>query len=196
MKAKDFTNQKINMLTAIKKIESKNNRTYWLCKCDCGKEIEVMTQDLIYKTKYSCGCVRKKKKNNYHKYDFKVKRLYNIWCEMKHRCYRKENNDYKYYGEKGIKLCEEWKNNFLEFQNWSLNNGYQDNLTIDRINSNDNYCPNNCRWITLKENSLNRKGIIKINYNGKNMCLKDFCKEKNISYNTAIKKYKKGINIL
>lgn len=193
MKRIDFTNQKINMLTVIKKVESKNRRVFWLCKCDCGKEIEVMSQYLIYKTKYSCGCSRKPIIKRKRKYEEKNQRLYIIWHSMKQRCYDKNSKSYKYYGAKGIKICDEWKNNFAKFQEWALKNGYQDNLTIDRIDNNKNYEPNNCRWLTRKENNLNRKGIIRVLYNNKLICLKDYCKIKNISYSSGLKKYKKGI---
>lgn len=195
MKKIDFTNKKINMLTVIKKVESKNRRAFWLCKCDCGKEIEVMSQDLIYKTKYSCGCTRKPLVKRKHKYETKNQKLYNIWHAMKQRCLDKNKKEYKYYGGKGIKMCNEWLNDFNCFQNWALNNGYKENLTIDRINSNKDYCQENCRWVTQKENNLNRKGIIKILYNDKMICLKDYCKIKNISYSTTLKKYKEGMKI-
>ena len=81
-------------------------------------------------------------------------RLYRIWHNMKARCYNPNFNKYKYYGGKGIIVCDEWRTDFLKFRDWALNNGYADNLTIDRIDSNKNYCPENCRWITLTENTL------------------------------------------
>jgi len=195
MKRIDFANKKINMLTVIKKAESKNKRAFWLCQCDCGKKIEVMSQDLIYKTKYSCGCTRKPLGERKRKYETKNQKLYNVWHGIKQRCYDKNKKEYKYYGGRGIIMCDNWKNDFMEFQKWALENGYQENLTIDRIDTNGNYEPSNCRWITQKENNLNRKGIIKILYNDKVICLKDYCKIKNISYSTALKKYKNGIKI-
>ncbi len=195
MKRINFTNKKINMLTVIKKAESKNRRAFWLCKCDCGNEIKVMSQDLIYKTKYSCGCTRKPVVERKRKYETKNQRLYNIWHAMKQRCYDDRKREYKYYGGKGIKICDEWLSNFEAFQEWSLKSGYKSNLTIDRINAEKDYCPENCRWITQKENNLNRRGIIRISYNDKTICLKDYCKIKNISYSTTLKKYKKGIKI-
>lgn len=194
MKSKDFTNKKINMLSVIKKAKSKNKRTYWLCKCDCGKEIEVMTQDLTYKTKYSCGCTRKPKKKGNYKYPNKIDRLYTIWKGMKYRCYKPNSKSYNDYGGRGIKMCEEWID-FNKFQLWALDNGYDKKLVIDRIDNNKNYEPSNCRWVTIKENNLNKRNIIKINYNNKIICLKDYCKINNISYRTAIEKRKKGINI-
>lgn len=195
MKAKDFTNQKINMLNVIRKTKSKNRRTYWLCRCDCGKEIEVMTQNLTYKTKYSCGCTRKQIISKYKDYN---KKIYAIWNGMKGRCYRKNDKGYKNYGARGIKICDEWldkEKGFINFQKWALNNGYKEGLSIDRINNNDDYKPSNCRWVTCAKNNLNRRGIILINYNNEKICLKDYCHIKSISYCTAKRKYKKGIKI-
>jgi len=86
----------------------------------------------------------------------KRSRLYIIWTDIKLRCLYPKHKSYKNYGGKGIKICDEWKNNYVAFKSWALANGYQQNLTIDRIDNDESYCPKNCRWLTLSENSRNR----------------------------------------
>lgn len=94
------------------------------------------------------------------------KRIGNIFRGMKARCYNKNDKNYKHYGEKGIYICDEWMNNPKSFEKWSMENGYSDNLTIDRIDGNKNYCPENCRWVTLAENTINKPNTNMINVNG------------------------------
>ena len=89
-------------------------------------------------------------------------RLYAIWCGMKARCYNPARNRYQYYGAKGIGVCEEWKNDFLAFEEWAIKSGYADNLTIERINIDKNYTPENCAWVTHEEQAKNKRNNRKI----------------------------------
>lgn len=84
-------------------------------------------------------------------------KLYDVWYQMKKRCYRKENSNYKYYGERGITVCDEWKKDYKAFKSWAIANGYKEGLTLDRINSNGNYEPSNCRWATIEEQARNMR---------------------------------------
>lgn len=156
--------KKINKLTIIKThyIKRKN---LWLslCKCECGKEVLVYLGGLRRGTSKSCGCDRYEKLKTHGKTNC---RLYRIWNNMKRRCYTKTNHDYKDYGKRGISLCEDWKNDFNNFYTWAINNGYKDNLTIDRINNDGNYEPSNCRWITNREQQYNKRKTLKIEYKG------------------------------
>lgn len=164
--APDITGQKFGKLTAIKIDKVKRNghttSTYWLCECECGNFTSVEASRL--KTGYtkSCGCLRKKRGND----SIESKRLYRIWIGMKSRCYNPNANTYEDYGGRGITICDEWKDDFQLFYDWSIKNGYANTLTIDRIDTNLGYSPDNCRWVTMKEQSNNTRKNLEIEYNG------------------------------
>lgn len=191
---KDLTDKKIGRLTVIKRVDNifqKNGKpvTRWLCQCECGN-IKIIRADTLGRGTNSCGCLKnelnkKKRTNN----PVKPKRLYRIWCCMKSRCYNKNLKAYKDYGMRGIQVCKEWLNDFRKFENWALNNGYQENLTIDRIDNDGNYEPSNCRWITREMQNKNKRNNIYVIYNGKKILLKDYAKEKNINYQFLHSKY-------
>jgi len=109
-------------------------------------------------------------------------RIYQTWAAMKSRCYNPGNQSYKDYGGRGIKVCEEWNNDFECFYNWAIKNGYSDFLTIERINVDGDYCPNNCRWLSKAEQSNNRRSCIVISYQGKTQNLSQWCKELGLNY--------------
>lgn len=156
----------------------------YLCHCDCGKEKVIRRSDLISRKTNSCGCLIKefnkcKKGNDYWKYrsgkrkstikgDKTKERLHRIWKNMKQRCTNPNFPDYIRYGARGISICDEWivELGFQNFYRWSIENGYADSLTIDRINNDDNYCPDNCRWITYKEQNFNKRTNRNITYKG------------------------------
>lgn len=141
--------------------KGKWGHVFWDCRCLCGNLTKVDGAKLRYGLTKSCGCLRHegvRGKNLIHgdATDWGRAPLYNVWLRMKARCFYKKSNNYPYYGGKGIKVCNEWKNNYMVFKKWALVNGYQNNLTIDRINSNGDYKPSNCQWLTKSENSKKR----------------------------------------
>lgn len=123
-------------------------KSEWLCKCDCGNEKYITRDHLLRGKTNSCGCIVSTLNN------LSKTRQYRIYWKMRERCYSVKHHAYKNYGGKGVIICQEWLDDFMNFYNWSIENGYQDNLTIDRIDSNGNYEPNNCRWITKSENTI------------------------------------------
>lgn len=161
--AKNLLGQKFGRLTVISQQPTQNERTMWLCRCECGEEkilpCYVLTRGLVR----SCGCLQKDVARKMKtKHNGKNTRLYNIWRDMKERCLNPNNVSYKYYGGRGITIYDDWVNNFASFRQWAENNGYNKNLTIDRVDNNGSYTPTNCRWVTMKEQSVNKSNTIKV----------------------------------
>lgn len=155
-----------------------------ICKCSCGN------QTLISKYNFgvtkSCGCYKQEIK---YKHGGKNTRLYNIWKSIKQRCVYSSSATFKNYGGRGIKMCEEWKNNYSVFKEWALANGYDENAqrgvcTLDRINVNGNYEPSNCRWINIQKQQLNKQNNRLITFNGETKTLKEWSDELGINYGT------------
>lgn len=196
----DITGQKFHRLTALEfSHKGKGRETYWVFECECGN-IKVLNKANVKKgSTKSCGCLKKEQDNiNLNrngseptKYDSKGLSnhpLYHKWMDMKRRCYNVNHSQYKYYGGRGIEMCEDWLYSFQAFFNWSINNGWENGLEIDRINNDGNYEPNNCRYITHKENCNNRSTTIKIEIDGITHSIKEWCEMFNLNYKSLISK--------
>ena len=182
MKLKDLAGQKFGKLTALYQLHNNHTRhTYWLCTCDCGNLVEIRSSHLRSGNTKSCGCLRNAIITKHGKHNT---RLYRIWAAMKRRCYNKSQSDYKNYGARSIKICDEWRRDFKAFYNWAIDNNYQDNLTIDRIDVNGNYEPSNCRWSTIKQQANNRRTTKYITYQGETKSLSEWCELFNLKYHT------------
>lgn len=155
--------EKICMLTVIKEVErpagAKDYHKFYLCECDCGKQI-IASGGNIGRGQKSCGCGKKSGVYAHRKHGFashKVyDKLYHTWNAMKGRCYNPNSKDFPHYGARGIRICDEWLSDFNAFREWSLNHGFSNDLTIDRINVNEGYSPQNCRWTTVAEQNRNK----------------------------------------
>lgn len=188
-RVKDMTGIIINDLKVIKRVENyKDGKAQWLVKCHCGKEFTAIGKFLRNNTIKSCGCLKRKRMIRYGKskrtHGDTKSRLFSIWTAMKKRCYYKNSVGYKNYGGRGIKVCNEWKRDYLKFKEWALNNGYDDNLTLDRIDNNKNYSPENCKWSTRTEQNRNKRNNKLINYKGEFLTQSEVCEI------TGLSKYK------
>jgi hypothetical protein len=142
------------------------NQFMYHCVCDCGNKRIVSGYQLVDGLSKSCGCLaaeHRKKANTSH--NMTNTKIYQMWAGMKARCYNKKRDGYKNYGGRGIKVCASWKKSFEQFFQ-DMKNGYSEGLTIDRIDNDGNYCPENCRWVTRKENYLNSSRIKHITIKG------------------------------
>ncbi len=173
---------KFSYLTTIELVEIKDSKEMWLCKCDCGNESIVSAANLINKHTKSCG--NRKNHPVYIKHGLCQTRIYNIYEKMKSRCYAESCGEYKWYGERGIKVCDEWKNDFMSFYNWAMANGYSNDLSIDRIDVNGNYEPNNCRWVDMKTQQNNRRNNKNISFNGETRTVSQWADKIGISQDT------------
>lgn len=195
-KCQDLTGQKFNKLLVLKQVRKNKGKTYWLCKCDCGKETIVEGYKLKTGHIRSCGCLQREiniKRLTTH--NLSKSRLYEIWCAIKNRCLNKNLKTYKNYGGRGITVCQEWLNDFKMFYDWAINNGYSDSLTIDRINNDGNYEPDNCRWASIKTQANNRRTCKTFTYNGVTKNYKQWCEFLKINYKTFYSRISRGWKI-
>lgn len=167
----DLTGKRFGRLTVIERVNGtvvrgKSPKVFWRCKCDCGNIREIDGYSLRSGNTQSCGCIFMETITKHGGYG---ERLYKIWSQMKERCNNPHNKHYSYYGGKGVAVCEEWTE-YAPFRDWSIKNGYSGGLSIDRIDPNKGYSPDNCRWITISENSrkASKKHIITVNGISKN----------------------------
>lgn len=197
-KVHDLTGQKFGLLTVIGLAETDTRKTYWVCKCDCGNMKTVRSDSLLCGAIKSCGCIKRKQdeanltKNHRHK--MSGTRIYSEWQGMKGRCYNKGNARYADWGGRGIEVCEQWRNSFESFYTWAMANGYQDNLTIDRIDNNGNYCPENCRWVGQQEQCRNRRSNINLTIGNSTRTLMEWCEIFQVDYANVNARYHRNKN--
>lgn len=202
----DLTNKRFNKLIVISYYGIKYGTTYWNCRCDCGKTTIAQSSKLKSGKIKSCGCynnmLRKQFAKNHHihtKYNspkgFAEHPISNSYYNMISRCYNKKNLNYRLYGERGIKVCEEWLNDASAFFEWSLNNGWKPGLSIDRINVDGNYEPSNCRWSDDKTQSNNRRTNIFLTFNNQTKTITQWAETLGINKRTLNNRINRGWDI-
>lgn len=171
----DLTGQRFGRWTVLRYSGKKSKNHYWKCKCDCGTEKEVRGSSLTSGGTLSCGClISEFNRRTKTTHGGKNTRLYRIWGGMKNRCGNEREEAYKDYGGRGIKVCEEWERDFSNFYKWAMENGYSKELTIDRIDVNGNYCPENCRWVNMKIQCNNRRNNHRVTYKGRTQTIAEW----------------------
>lgn len=192
----EFINKRFGRLIVIdvnfdkikeEKEKSGKTRIYYNCKCDCGKLTVAEKHALKNEQTTSCGCYKIENTSRIMTthgatINRNTEKLYSTLCKMKNRCNNINSKDYKYYGERGIKVCSEWEESYESFKNWALNNGYENGLEIDRIDVNGGYNPNNCRWATRKEQMNNTRSNHYLTYNGETKTMMEWSDHLGISY--------------
>jgi hypothetical protein len=193
---------KINALTVIGFEHVKRGKSTawnWICRCDCGELRSIIPLRVLTGHNVSCGCHKSKMTSEWNK-TAKLKhggaigksktRLYNIWHGMKQRCSNKNSHDYFNYGGRGIKVFGEWENSFEAFRDWAYKNGYNDNLSLDRIDVNKGYCPENCKWATAEEQQRNKQKTERYEYKGNLVTLAEIAKDCGVKYVTLYQRIK------
>lgn len=163
----------------------------WLCECECGTRRVIGAAELRHGRSKSCGC----HKNDYNRtHGGKGTRLYEIWRQMRYRCENQGNQAYEKYGARGISVCKEW-HDFSEFRKWALANGYEDSLSIDRIDNDKGYNPDNCRWATSKMQMNNRGMCNLLEFNGEKLTVSQWSEKLGIPRSTLLNRIKRGWDI-
>jgi hypothetical protein len=200
-KFKDLTSQKFGKLTVLKRGDdhikpSGKAVTMWICKCDCTEITNVDGYSLRSGKIVSCGCYGKEQRlKSNTKHGLSHSRLKRTYYNMKSRCYNSNTPKFENHGGRGIIVCEEWlgENGFLNFYNWAIQNGYSDELTLDRIDNEGNYESSNCRWATYEEQNFNRRVNRLFTINGETKTAKEWCKLTNTNINTFWQRDLKGL---
>ncbi len=190
-KFKDLKGMRFNRLLVLERANIKG-RAKWKCQCDCGNMTLSVTYSLLNGDAQSCGCMsREKIKATNTTHGKSNTKIYNVWVGIKKRCSNQNYEHYARYGGRGICLCEEWKS-FPKFYEWAMSNEYSEELTIERIDVNGNYSPDNCKWIPFEEQGRNRADTVFVLFTGTKIRLKELSNQVGMDYKYLHAHYKKG----
>lgn len=199
MAIKDLTGRRFGRLT-VEGFAYMGKYPYWHCRCDCGNEKDILGQSLTSGDTQSCGCLglerRIEGRHAVRKYQGEYdstghSRIYRIWRAMIMRCTNPKWDSYMRYGGRGIKVCDEWMD-FQTFHDWAVSNGYSDDLTIDRMDPNGDYCPENCRWADSETQNNNRRNSVFLEYKGERMTIMQWSRKPGIPAMPLCKRHLRG----
>ena len=185
-KLEDLSGKRFGKLTVIKRVDdyvspSGRHQAKWLCQCDCGNTACITRSQLKSGKTKSCGCYQKQMASDANKtHGLSKERLYYIWKDMRSRCQNPKQKEYGDYGARGISLCSDWEN-YLKFREWALSHGYRFDLTIDRIDNDKGYYPENCRWATRAQQNRNMRRNHHVIYRGKDYIVAELARKAGIS---------------
>lgn len=188
----DITGEKFGHWTVIGRDFDRptDRNTYWLCKCDCGEIRSITRTSIVSGKSKSCGCMRGEHLKGINKtHGMSKTRIYHEWASMRKRCKSENDRCASSYYLRGITVCPEWDSDFMAFYEWAMDNGYNDSLTIDRIDNGKGYSPDNCRWITIEQQQSNKRNTVFVEYQGEKWCLRTLCENIGFPYKTAHRRY-------
>ena len=200
-KVRNLEGQRFGKLVAVECVgRDRHKNALWLCRCDCGREKVVVSRSLVSGNSKSCGCLETGRFMNgvgRIMHGGSGERLYRVWGGMRNRCYDKNRPDYPNYGGRGIRVCDEWLHDYSAFRDWAYANGYDPSLSgkecsIDRIDVDGDYCPENCRWVSMKVQTFNKRNTHRIEYRGKMITLTEASELCGIIPNTISERIKRG----
>lgn len=200
-KVRNLAGQRFGKLVAVECVgRDRHRNALWLCRCDCGREKIVVSRSLVNGNSKSCGCLETGRFMNgvgRIMHGGSGERLYRVWGGMRNRCYDKNRPEYPNYGGRGIRVCDEWLHDYSAFRDWAYANGYDPSLSgkecsIDRIDVDGDYCPENCRWVSMKVQTFNKRNTHRIEYRGKMISLTEASELCGIVPNTISERIKRG----
>lgn len=190
----NLVGKRFGKLLVIKELdERRNNGVLWECVCECGGKAKRTTGELNAGRRLTCGCMPTGSMGAWR--NGKREKLYVIWCDIIQRCFDKNLKNYHRYGGRGITICDEWRHDYPAFRSWALSNGYKEGLSIDRINNNGNYEPNNCRWTTMVVQSRNKENTVFLFHNGERKPLMEWSESLGIKQSTIRERIRRGWEI-
>ena len=197
MRRIEMLGKRFGRLVVLEEVEKKNNQRMFRCLCDCGNE-KIIAGSRLRGGTQSCGCLHREqliKRNTKH--GGTKDRLFHVWQNMKKRCYNPNEREYKNYGGRGIEVCEEWRHNYVAFREFMLSEGYDKDAkrgeyTLERIDKDGNYCPENCCLKTIQQQAYNRTDNHLEEYKGEIKTLAEWAAEYNIEYNLLFRRLKRG----
>lgn len=194
MPAVDLTGKVFNRLTVIRRSGTKRRYAVWECQCSCGAVTHVRSDHLFSRRTQSCGCYNYDKGKTHgmsrSRVSGKAHPIYNSWQQMLARCKHVSNPAYAYYGGRGITVCDRWST--FEVFKQDMEPTWFSGASIERVDNNEGYCPENCKWATVREQSVNKRSNILVEYKGRVQCLKYWCDELGLKYATVQGRIKRG----